>query len=390
VRAQAHRGLALFLGSCLAVALGWLAWAAARPPTSQETAEAGRRAMVDLLEERRAAEVEPSAARTGPEARDLYLPEDVAATLFAVRATAQVYDPWCYHMHKPGIDVDVPWDEHPAGHWRMRTNGQSLREDQELGEGPFDLRVLVTGDSHTDGYCDNRDSFANLLEAALAQPDGRAIDVLNAGNGAWSFHNYLGLLEKLLSTEPDVFVVCFFAGNDFVEVLTPHAWFARLELPREREDEAAQRKLANQISPPGYVQSVRSLQWFAHHPELAETAVAAALELMLRAQAICQREGIELVVAGLPDPLQVDREAHAELFERLARELGLDAAALAVNAQLSAELCKRLAAHGVTVLDLAQAFAPGAGPYFWKRDLHLSVLGHAAVARALEPLLAVR
>lgn len=379
-----HRGLALFLGSCLASALGWLVWAAARPAIGKERTEAERQAVVDLLEERRSAPAAAPVAVSGPEARELYLPEDVAATLFSVRATAQVYDPWCYHMHKPGLDVSVPWDEHPAGRWRLRTNAQGLREDQDLAAGPFDLRVLVTGDSHTDGYCDNAETFSNLLEAALARRSARAVDVVNAGNGAWSFHNYLGLLEKFVALEPNVFLVCFYAGNDFVEVLPPHAWFTRSELPAESEAEAARRKLANQISPPAYVQAVRSVMWFDDHPELAETAVTAALELLLRAQTLCERENVELVVASLPDPLQIDGAAHAVLLERLARELGLDAIELTLNARLSADLLARLGGRGVRTLDLADAFPASEGPYFWKRDLHLSVRGHAAVAAQLE------
>jgi lysophospholipase L1-like esterase len=399
VSAHRHRRLALGLGCALAAALGALAWGLARPKPSDS--EQQRQSVRELLETGRGEARPPTASASGPEARDLYLPEDIAATLFSVRATAQVYDPWCYHIHKSGLDVDVSWEEHPAGHWRLRTNAQSLREDEAVGEGPFDLRVLVTGDSHTDGYCDNAESFANLLESALAARSRRKVDVLNAGNGAWSFYNYLGALEKFLPLRPAVFVVCFYAGNDFLEVLPPHAWFTGTALPAEDEAEVERRKLANQISPPASVQAVSSMTWFADHPELQETSVAAALELLVRAQAICERSGLELIVAGLPDPFQVDREAHAELFARLERELGLASSVgpedpstprvpLSIHAQLTRALLARLDARGVRTLDLAAAFAPGGGPYFWSRDLHLSVKGHAAVAKALEPLLAQR
>jgi hypothetical protein len=389
LRPHEHRLLALFLGAVLAACLGALLWAVARP--AERESEEQHQAVRELLESRVHAPEEARPRGAGPEGRDLYLPEDVAATLFSVRATAQVYDPWCYHLHKPDLDVEVAWDEHPAGRWRLRTNAQGLREDEDVARVPFDLRAIVTGDSHTDGFCDNAETFPNLVEAALEARTGRSVDVLNAGNGAWSFHNYLGLLEKLVPLEPRVFVVCFYAGNDFIEVLPPHAWFTRTALPPESEAEAQRRKLANQISPPAYVQVVRSMTWFADHPELQDTAVMAALELLARAQEICEREGTELIVASLPDPFQVDRAAHAELFERLERELGLaSSGALSVHARLVAELRSRLGARGVRTLDLTPAFESGAGPYFWSRDLHLSVKGHAAVAKALEPLLAER
>jgi hypothetical protein len=82
------------------------------------------------------------------------------------------------------------------------------------------LRILVTGDSHTDGVCNNSESFTNLLEAELsAAHPGEAIEALNAGKGAYSFYNYLGVLERLLPLRPDVFVVAVYGGNDFVESL---------------------------------------------------------------------------------------------------------------------------------------------------------------------------
>ena len=393
----ARRLAALGLGLALATAVGWaLAARWLRPALPavdreavQELLESRAQAPPDKAGALAPAAAQPAAAATRrPEARELYLPEEVAATIFSVHATAQVYDPWCYHAHKPGLDVVVPWEEHPAGQWRFCTNAQGLREDDELSDGPWDLRILVTGDSHTEGFCDNRDSFANLLEAALRRRSGRPVDVVNAGDGAYSFHNYLGVLEKHLDLRPDVFAMCFYAGNDFVEVLPPHAWFARTALPRETEEQVAQRKLANRISGSAFVQVTRSLTWFRDHPELEQTALAAALDLCERAQAICLREGIELVVLCLPDPMAVDRQSHAELFERLERELELDSAALATNTRLGRELLARLAARGVRTLDLTAAFASGAGPYFWRKDLHLSVAGHAAVAAALEPLFA--
>lgn len=88
-----------------------------------------------------------------PEARTYYLTAELSARLFYRDRSSQRYDPWSYFTHKPGLDIEVPWPEHPEGHWRYATNSLGLREDGELLEGRPDLGILVTGNSHTDGFC---------------------------------------------------------------------------------------------------------------------------------------------------------------------------------------------------------------------------------------------
>ncbi len=94
--AHRHRRLALGLGCALAAALGALAWGLARPKT--RNLEQQRQALRELLETGRVERQAPTPSASGPEARDLNLPEDIAAQLFSVRATAQIDDPWCYHQ----------------------------------------------------------------------------------------------------------------------------------------------------------------------------------------------------------------------------------------------------------------------------------------------------
>src|SRR5437763_7745404 len=73
------------------------------------------------------------------------------------------------HEHTPSLDLVVPLAEHTAGSFRFHTNNLGLRRDNDMSsEKPADLfRVLVLGDSQTEGYVDNPETFSSGLESEL-------------------------------------------------------------------------------------------------------------------------------------------------------------------------------------------------------------------------------
>jgi hypothetical protein len=112
-----------------------------------------------------AAAVEHRIDPVRPEERTFFLDDRRARQLFPIHTDGQRYDPWCYFRHLPNLRAEVDWPEHPAGGWTFATNAEGLREDGELERGRVDLRLVLTGDSHVEGFCDNRDALAALLEA---------------------------------------------------------------------------------------------------------------------------------------------------------------------------------------------------------------------------------
>src|SRR5690606_36735619 len=155
-------------------------------------------------------------------------------TLFASLATGEMmYDEVIYFRRMPHLSGRRRFPGYEGGQWTLVTNDQGFREDQPLPEAP-DRRVLVIGDSHTDGACENDESFANLLEAQLAErrPD-LVMDVVNAGCGGYSFHNYARGLDRYVEElDVDVYVCAVYGGNDFLEVLPAMHYFERSRLPR--------------------------------------------------------------------------------------------------------------------------------------------------------------
>ncbi|MEZ6092079.1 MAG: hypothetical protein R3C05_29555 [Pirellulaceae bacterium] len=71
-------------------------------------------------------------------------------------------------MHWPLTRSVKLTNEHPKGEIVFQRNGSSFRENQETPvEKPVDTRrIIITGDSHTDGAVWNNENAANLLEIA--------------------------------------------------------------------------------------------------------------------------------------------------------------------------------------------------------------------------------
>ncbi len=120
-----------------------------------------------------------------------------------------------------------PFLGHPLGRVHFRTNNLGLRRDADTqaAKAPGVFRILVLGDSHTDGYVDNSENFTALLEANLnshlANPGGN-FEVLNAGVISYSPVQEL-LWYEIHGTrlEPNLVLAVFYVGNDVVELLDP-------------------------------------------------------------------------------------------------------------------------------------------------------------------------
>ena len=380
---------ALALGCALAAALAAVLWPrGGGPPTLDKDHE--RAEVQAVLSERLR---EPPAAPgeeldpADPRARPHHVPREAAKRLFLRYSRGQEYDPWSIWRHRPDLEHEFEWPEHPRGSWVYRTNGIGLREDQEVLEEQPDLRVLVTGDSHTEGFCDNRDTYPNLLERGLRRVHPqRTIEVLNAGDGGYSFHNHLGVLERFHSLSPDLFVVTVYGGNDFQELLLPYWYLNRVPRPEDTEDYLRDRQAAIRISRAACVQVFHSVLRFRHYPASAELALRVAEELMLEIQGRCEELGIRLLCVYLPPPSDVDWQSRAALYDRFVGELGLDPAELGIFDRLADGLLGTLEERGVATLDLRQHLVDGRGPYFWSEDHHLNLAGHSYLARALMPL----
>lgn len=303
-----------------------------------------------------------------------------------------VEDAVCYVTRPASVEYwSKGWAEHPDGQIKVRTNSHGMREDLDPLAAKPDLRVLVAGDSHTDGVVNNAESFPNVLEARLAErwPD-QQIEVLNAGVGSTSFPMYLGTLVKFLALEPDVFVCTVYSGNDFGYMV--HAVAKIRQEPVERADAPYFDRLAqaNGLPQPAAaaVNQLYNQRWrWAYRPQDVEPSMELSLAYTREMARLCAQRGVRFIVLHLPSADAVEVERWAPLCERLDEVFGFDAEEASLADRFTDRYLETLRGEGIEVLDgrvpLRRAADAGVSPLYWSRDLHLGVEGHRVLGEAL-------
>jgi hypothetical protein len=326
---------------------------------------------------------EPVAIPSDPAERRFYLPREALESAFG-RDDRVAYDPWSYVRDAGGRDEVFPWPEHPRGECRLTTNRYGLRERGDPLASRRDVRILLTGDSHAFGVCDEDETAAARLEVALAEALApRSVEVLNAAQPGYDTFNYLGVLYGFLAFEPQVFAILYFGGNDLASGLELYYRFTRASAPPRQPDEKRRRAEMLGHAPNALGQCYGGGAEFLAHPEHAELAVRIQARLFAEMRAVCAARGIRLLVVYLPSPCDLawrDPPEEIELGRRLAglppgTGSGLEAA--------EREFLAALGALSIEVIDMRERFAARADPPYWRRDLHLDVSGHALAADAL-------
>ena len=277
--------------------------------------------------------------------------------------------------------------EHPAGGWRWRTNSRGFRGGAEPAPTPPDLRVLVAGDSQTEGLCGDDETWASLLAARLreARP-GESIEVWNAGMGGTNPYTYLGMLERHgPELSPDVFVAVFYGGNDLRAVMPMQRYFhRRASIPWREEREEVERRLAE--LPRGLLfADLWQPAYFHAAPEDAEVAVGIWAAIALEMRRRCDELGARLLLVYFPTPHDAQPDLFAGERARVRELLGDLELDLDQDERLADAWIALLAEHDLPVLDLRPALRAATEPLFWRSDYHLNLAGQRVVADALLP-----
>ena len=318
-----------------------------------------------------------------------WVDETTAQKLFPMRVSDTVYDPYCYFRHADHLDLDQVWSEHSKGIWHLRTNGLGLREDHELNKTVVDVRVLVTGDSHTDGVCENSESFANVLEASLvAAHPGKTVDVINAGKGGFSFYNYMGVLQRFLALDlkPRVFIVAVYGGNDFEEALTQWHYFNGSPRPQGAPPNFRMMGAAKRLDEASLSQGMLSLKYFNNNPAEVKVALDAALFVCAEIITTCRQHEIAPIFVYVPATFELDSVKTLVKFKLVLEALQLALVDLQAADTLAADFLAGLEKLGATTLDMRPTFRAASGPLYWELDHHINVDAHALIARQLAPL----
>lgn len=336
----------------------------------------------------------------------------------------------------PNFTRAVPITDPPAHVVSLRTNNLGLRRDvdTEVARAAGVRRVLVLGDSQTEGIVENQDTFSALLEAELRR--ATPVEVLNAGVSGYSpLLEWLWWQQRGQPLRPDVILLVLYSGNDIAELsmrnedfggfgppfaipylavspgsmqLEPagseRGWGGRADhfLRSYLRSYELVRRVLRSPSPggdpaitavaahcPGCLQSLWQ-EWLAtSQPATLEDGFARVALLLERLQVAAQAVGAQLIVAVLPTKLQVEPATVAMPVGRAREQLALPVADPAFDETVHLRLLEVARRRGLPTIDLLpplrQAYAATGAQMYWQQDWHLNPAGHGEVAKALLP-----
>ncbi len=301
------------------------------------------------------------------------------------QAEYYVIDEVAGHLHRPDTVRTMAWPEHELGEIVLKTNNLGFRRDTatDPDKAPGTVRILITGDSHTDGVVYNSESVAARLEALLAAAHSEsAYEVLNGGTGHFGPQNYLGILQRFSDLDLDHFVIVIFTGNDFLDAIAG-AWArGQIHIPERPADYLERLANANFISAAAVSQGFNQLLFFRTFSDLIDPAIEITADACEQAGALCTEHGIGCTVVLLPSMHDVEPERDETTFADVAHTLGLDPTD-PLNRMMTSTLGARLVERGIAVVDPVDRLAQATGPLFWLLDHHLAVKGHAELAAAI-------
>ncbi|MEO0651173.1 MAG: SGNH/GDSL hydrolase family protein [Planctomycetota bacterium] len=342
--------------------------------------------------------LQPAAAPLEPAARPALLPPLPARlwTLDSLGDPGLVADRASYFSRRPGHTARWTWDEHPAGGFQRTIGPLGLRADAPLPATRPSPWVLLTGDSHVDGICDDSELASERLSQALVESGRPRAAVSNAACAYYTLQNYLGVAARFARARPDVLVVVVYGGNDFGALVPlerelrgrsrpsrPRGY--RIALLAAEAATAEGRPVADSVW-----QALNQVYSFARSPELVEPTLTLAWELTEAIRDTCEDHGVRLLVAYLPPAFEVQPDALHPAFGEACALLELGPADLRRSTELSSRYLDGLRARAIACVDVGPEFREAREPLYWRRDEHLNVAGQRLLAETLvAPLLAL-
>lgn len=285
-------------------------------------------------------------------------------------------------VRKPNTVSRSVFNEHPQGFVIKQSNnlGFVKATPTHPNKARDVMRVLVTGDSHTDGYVHTEENFCTLLQQQMQAP-GCSAELLNAGMGNYSFANYAGVLVRNLYLKPDVFVLVTYAGNDFVENrMFEYRWYNPLQSLRQFRARIGWRY---QYPLMYNNQSLAQVLYFHLYPNERQPALQYAKEKIDRMARLCNENKIQFVLFLLP----TDYDLQPAYRVKIAAAYGFSSATLDVNKWFSLQLAAYAREKGIEVVDPSSRWLPQADSLYYSQDHHINAAGNRAVARELLPVL---
>ncbi len=287
------------------------------------------------------------------------------------------------HFHIPSASREFDWPEHPNGKIEMKTNNIGCRNDQdsEIKKQGNLKRIVITGDSHTDGVLNNSESVAAHLKVFLSKdhPD-LEFEVLNAGNGYYGPQNYLGIYKKFLPYKPDLYIVIVYTGNDYLDGLRIEAENNRMENP-ERPHGYYDKLWEIDGLYSGFTgQYLNQLKFFDTYPLYVDTALTIMKDNLSKINKLCLENNSEFLVLLLPSKIDTEAKTDQKRIDEVFNIMGFTNSHIETNRAVSIELAEWLTQQNIQYIDLYDSFLQTNEELFWKADYHVNHHGHYLMA----------
>lgn len=291
-------------------------------------------------------------------------------------------DEFAGHIHRPYAKREYTWPEHPKGRIILKTNNLGFREDSDtqITKSKGTIRILVTGDSQIDGVVYNEESMPNVLEKKLNLVNQTTkFEVINGGVGYYDPDHYFLFLNKQLVLKPDAYIVVIYSGNDFLDA-------ARLieaggDFNKRPEDYM---EYLQKCNCEGLLdQAMNQIYYFKTFPTMKEKVVRHVFDVLLKINQLCKMHDIDFIVIFLPTKADVEWQTDSPRLGQVKECLHLDESDLKINRDLVIALMRQLSDIHVSLLDMHKAMEGHQSEFFWKKDYHLNVRGHAFLAERI-------
>ena len=349
-----------------------------------------RAAVIETLEQRaRAPEGPPETVDSFPPPLRREPLDPSTARVFFPFVGRGDFHPYLYYSHEAHTDTTRRFPEHPDGEYRIQTNALGMREVDEVADPRPRYRVIVTGDSHTDGVCSNEENFSSRLEASFERdplgPDS-GVEVLNCACFGYSLYQYLAVIEKYEHLRPDVFVVAVYGGNDFYSMMTLQRYFHRRPPPEVRSP-AIYMRIRGKEEKGVVAQEFQQAQYFLDNPDDVDVAIATACSITLEIERTCREQGVTPMFVYIPPPYRGQPELNRDDRDHFLALAGFDAAALQVSDEIADGWLGFVRERELALVDLREPFRRETRRLYYRADHHINVAAHAVISLEIEPML---
>lgn len=282
------------------------------------------------------------------------------------------------HVIKPGLIQKWSFSEHNYDSIRKFYNTAGFQRKsitQEKSDTPA-YRILITGDSHTDGVVSTSENFCSLLEDSIKKT-GSNVEVLNAGLGLYSFKDYVNVLKRNLKFKPSAFIVVYYAGNDFIEnLMYDYHWYNPV-----RSVKIFLTRIGWRYRYPLMHNSQGPCQalYFLKNKGDMETSLRLSKTYLEEINSICNANHIAFKLLALPSFFSFNENLHAKTDSAY----GFAKKDLLSERWFANKLQTFCAEKNISFYDLNNEMGKNAAKYYYQYDQHINAEGNKTVASFL-------